>query len=48
MKIIGSIKKAYVKAKASLKMNEKKFNVYKQKRYASVYVYTKYCLKDSR
>lgn len=27
-------KKAYVEAKASLKMNEKKFNVYKQKRYA--------------
>ena len=27
-------KKAYVEAKASLKMNEKEFNVYKQKRYA--------------
>lgn len=35
-------KKAYVKAKSSLKMNGKKINVYKQERYVSVYVYTKY------
>lgn len=47
MKIIGSIKKAYVKAKASLKMNEKN-SMFTNRKGMQVYVYTKYCLKDSR